>query len=146
GVRDVVGRDPRLCLRLEATDDEAADLLLEVGVAVRVAEHRQVGGQPIHPVGHHVEVLGGVQGHADTCERTDLLGPLPGTVDDHLGLDVAGVRAHTAHPAVAHVDAYDPGPLEDPRAALPCAAGQRSRQVGRVRLAVAGQPDGAYQV
>ena len=37
-----IGGDPRLGLRLEAPHDEAADLLLDVGVPVGVAQNRQV--------------------------------------------------------------------------------------------------------
>jgi hypothetical protein len=60
-VGDRVGRDPRLRLGLEAADDEPADLLLEVGVAVRVAQDRQVAVDALDLVGDDVEVLGGVE-------------------------------------------------------------------------------------
>ena len=93
-VRDLVRRHPRLGLRLEAADDQPADLLLEVGVAVGVAQDRQVGVHAVDRLGDDVEVLGGVQRHVDAGHRADLLGPLPGAVDDDLGLDVAGVGAH----------------------------------------------------
>ena len=74
-VRQLVGRDPGLGLRLEAADQQAADLFLDVGVAVRVAQHGQV---PVHAgdlVGHHVEVLGRVQRHGDPAHRADLPWP-----------------------------------------------------------------------
>ncbi len=57
-MRQLVGRYPGLGVRLEPADEQAAYLLLDVGVAVRVPQHRVV---PVHSgdlVGHHVEVLG----------------------------------------------------------------------------------------
>ena len=41
-VGQLVRRDPGLGLGLEAADDQAADLFLEVGVAVGVTQDRQV--------------------------------------------------------------------------------------------------------
>ena len=145
-VGDLVRRDPRLGLGLEAADHQAAHLLLEVGVAVGVAQHGQVGVHAVDRVGHHVEVLRGVQRHVDPGERAHLLGPLPGAVHHDLRRDVAGVRPHPGDPARGDGDAEHAGALEDPRAALPRAAGQRRGEVDRVGLAVAGQPDRAHQV
>ena len=145
-VRDVVGRHPRLGLRLEAADDEAADLFLEVRVAVGVAQDRQVGVHTVDVLGDHVEVLGRMQRHVDACHRADLFGPLPGAVDDDLGLDVALVGAHTGGAPVVGENAGGPGLFDDAGAAHPRALGERERQVGRVGLAVGGQPDGADQV
>ncbi len=145
-IRDVVGRYPRLGLRLEATDDEPADLLLEVRVAVGVAQDRQVGVHTVDVLGDDVEVLGRMQRHVDACHRADLFGPLPGAVDDDLGLDVALVGAHAGGSSVLGENAGDPGLFDDARTAHPRALGKRERQVGRVGLAVGGQPDGADQV
>ena len=77
-----VGTHPRLGLRLEAADDQPADLLLEVGVAVRVAQDRHVGVHAVDRLGDDVEVLGGVQRDVHARHRADLLGPLARTVDD----------------------------------------------------------------
>ena len=98
GVRDLLGRDPGLGLGLEPADDQPADLLLDVGPAVGVAQDRQVAVHPLDLVGHDVEVLGRVQRHADAGQRADGLGPLAGAVDDDLALDVAVVGAHPADP------------------------------------------------
>ena len=94
----LVRRDPRFGFRLESADDEPADFFLEVGVAVGVTQDRQVGVYAVDGFGHDVEVLRRVQGHIDARHRTDLLGPLPGAVDDDLGLDIACVGAHTGDP------------------------------------------------
>jgi hypothetical protein len=146
GVGDLVRAHPRLGLRLEAAHDQTADLLLEVGPSVGVTQDRQVGTHAVHLVGHHVEVLARVQRHAHPGHGTHLRGPLAGAVDHHLGLHVAGVGPHPAHGPVAGEDVEHAGALEDPGAAHPGALGERRRQVGGVRTAVAGQPDGAEQV
>ena len=127
-VGDLVGRHPRLRLGLEPADDQPADLLLEVGVAVGVAQHRQVGVHALDRLGHDVEVLGGVQRHGDPGQGADLLGPLAGAVDDDLGLDVAGVGAHAGHAPVARPARRGPGCCSTIRAPLlPGAPGQRLR-------------------
>ena len=146
-VRDLVGRDPRLRLGLEAADDQPADLLLEVRVAVGVAQDRQVGMDALDLVGDDVEVLGGVQRHGDVDAGREGVGPLAGAVDDDLGLDVAVARCRTpTTDVVLGEDVEDPDVLDHPRAALPRPLGQRHGEVGRVGLAVAGQPDGADEV
>ncbi len=99
GVGQVVGRAPRLRLGLEAADDQAAGLLLEVGPAVGVPHDRQVGVRPRDRLGHDVEVLGGVQRHGHADQVAERLGPLTRAVDDDLGLDVAVVGAHAGAPA-----------------------------------------------
>ena len=86
--------------------------------------------------GHDVEVLGRMQGHVDARHRADLFGPLPGAVDDDLGLDVACVGAHTGDPPVVGENVEDPGLFDDPGSAHPRTLGQRECQVGRVGLAV----------
>ena len=104
-VGQLVRGDPGLGLRLEAADDQAADLLLEVGVAVRVAQDRQVAVHALDLVGDDVEVLGRVQRDGDAAQGADRLGPLAGAVDDDLGLDVAVVGDDTGDPAVPGADA-----------------------------------------
>jgi hypothetical protein len=146
GMRDLVGCDPRLGRGLEPADHKPTHLFLEVGVPVRVPQDRQVRVHALERLGDDVEVLGGVQRDGGAHHRADLLGPLAGAVDDDLGLDVAGVGAHTGHPAVLGQDVEDAGPLGDPGTALTRALGQCGGEVRRVRLPVTGQPDGAEQV
>src|SRR5688572_23915036 len=52
-----VGRDPRLGVRLESADHQPADLLLDVGVAVRVAQDREVPVDSVDLLGDHVDVF-----------------------------------------------------------------------------------------
>ena len=146
GVRDPVGRDPRLGHRFEAADEQTAHLLLDVGVAVGVTQNRQVAVDALDLVGHDVEVLGRVQRHRDAGHRSDRVGPLPGTVDHHLGLHVTGIRAYSGRPAVAYEHIGHPHPFEQPRPELPGASGQRLGEVGRVGPPVAREPDRAEQI
>ena len=141
-----VGRDPRLGVGLEAADDQPADLLLDVGIAVRVAQDREVPVHPVDLLGDHVEVFGRMQRHGHAAHRADRLGPLAGAVDHHLGLDLALVGADAGDLAVVREDAGDPGSLADGDALVAGAAGQRGGQVGRVGPAVAGQPDRPFEV
>ena len=141
-----VGRDPRLGVRLEAADHQPADFLLDVGVAVRVAQDREVPVDPVDLLGDHVEVLGRVQRHGDPGQRADRLGPLAGAVDHDLRLDVPVAGADAGDGVVLGEDRGDAGVLGDRDAFVAGAAGQRGGQVGRVGAAVAGQPDRALQV
>ncbi len=145
-VGQLVGGDPGLGLGLEAADEQAADLFLDIGVAVRVAQHRQVAVHPVDLLGDHVEVLGRVQGHGHPGQGADLLGPLAGAVDDNLGLDVALICLDAGDGVVLDGDGGDAGALADRDALVPGAAGQGGGQVGRVGPAVAGQPDRALEV
>ena len=149
-VGDLVRRHPRLRLGFETAHHEPTDLLLEVGVAVGVAQDRQVRVQAVELVGDDVEVLGGVQRHGHADLVAERLGPLARAVDDDLGLDVAPVGAHAAHSAARRLlvgqEPGDADSLDDPRAATPGTLGERHREVGRVDLPVARQPDRAEQV
>ena len=138
--------DPRLGLRLEAPHDEAADLLLDVGVAVGVAQDGQVRADTRNGFGHHVEVLGRVEGDVDPAQEADRLRPLTGAVHDDLGLNGSPVRDHARDPTVAGDDVRDARALRDAHAPHAGAAGQRRRHVDRIDRAVAGQPEGAEQI
>ncbi|CAB4737336.1 unannotated protein [freshwater metagenome] len=145
-VRELVGRDPGLRHRLEPADDEPADLLLHIGVAVGVAEDRHHPIDALDLVGHDVEVLGGVQRHVHAGHRADGLRPLPRAVHDDAGLDVALIGADAGDGATRHRHADNPGALEDPGPELARSAGEGLRDIGRVRRAVARQPDRALQI
>ena len=149
-VRDLRRRDPGLRNRLEPADHEASDLLLDVDVAVGVTQDRQVRVHALELVGDDVEVLGRVQRHRHADLVAEGLGPLAGTVDDDLGLDVAGVRPYAGHAPSARglgrVDAEDTHPLVDADAVAARALGQREGEVRRVGPPVLGQPDGTEQV
>ena len=153
GRRDRVDT-PGLGLRLEAAHDQAADLFLVVDEAVGVAHHGQHRVDAVDAVGDDVEVLGRPERHRHASELAELARPLAGAVDERVAgdLELAAVVAHAnardaARVALAlglhadHLDAFD-----DRRASLARALGQRHRQVGRIGLAVAGNPDRALQV
>lgn len=114
GVRDAVGRHPRLGLGLEATDEQAAHLLLDVGPAVGVAQHREVPVHALDRLGDDVEVLGRVERDVDPGHRADGSRPLPGAVDDDVGLDVTVVGAHPGGPPVTRQHVGDADTLGDP--------------------------------
>ena len=133
-------------MRLETAHDQATDLFFEVNEAVGVAHDRQVRMHALDPAGDNVHVLGRVQRHRDAAHEPDLARPLAGAVDDDLGGNVATVRLDAAGDAVLHRDAGDLDPLENPGAAVARALGQRLRQIGRIGLAIARQPDGADQI
>ena len=145
-VRQRVGGDPGLGRRLEAADDEPADLLLHVGVPVGVAQDGELRVDPLDLLGHHVEVLGRVERDVHATEEADGLRPLAGAVHDDLGLDGAPVRHDARHPAVPSGDAGDPGVLLDTDAPEARAAGERGRHVDGVDGGIAGQPEGAEQI
>ena len=132
-----VGGDPGLGVGLEAADHQPADLLLDVGVAVRVAQHREVPVHPVDLLGDHVEVLGRVQRHGHPGHRADLLGPLAGAVDHHLGLDVAVVGADSCHGFTAPSAARMPVTLVRSRIVTPLSRAPRAsaavRSVGLAR-------------
>ena len=83
------------------------------------------------------------QRHPHTGHPPDLGREHAAGVDDDLGLDVAPVGAHAAHPAVADVDPGHPGRGEDPAAAAAGAVGERVGQLRGVEVAVGRQPGGA---
>ena len=145
-VRQRVGGDPRLRLRLESADDETADFLLDVGVPVGVAEDGEVRADALDCLGHHVEVLGRVEGDVDAAQEAHGLRPLAGAVHDHLGLDGTPVGHDAGHPAVPRGDAGHAGALLDADAPQAGPAGEGGRHVDRVDGGVAGQPEGAEQI
>ncbi len=74
---------PGLGLGLEAAHEQAADFLLEVDAAVRVAHHGQHRLHARDALGDDVEMLRGMQRHADARLRAELPRPLAGAVDEY---------------------------------------------------------------
>ena len=104
GVGDAVGRHPRFRRGLETADEEPTDLLLDVGVPLRIPQHRQVAVDSLDRLGHDVEVLCRVQRDVDPGHRAD--GPGPLTDAAQVGTHVrGGVRAPREEP-----DDEDPSP------------------------------------
>ncbi len=143
---DLVRRDPRLGVRLEAAHQQPADLLLEIGVAVRVAQRRRAPVEPADRLGDDVVVLGRLErdGHADLL--SERFGPLAAAVDDVLTFDVAAGGGHGRDPAAIDGAAVGLCSLQNPHSAAPGAPGQCLGQVSGVGLGVVRQPDRAGQV
>ena len=140
GVRQLIRRHPGLRLRLEPADNKTADLLLEVGVPIRIPEDGQIPVHTVDLLGHHVEVFCRVQRDSHAGHRSDRLCPLASTVDDDVGLDLTMVGHDASDAALLDEDVDHPGPLEDRRAAHPGAASQRRGHVDRVGGAIAREP------
>src|SRR6185312_17074847 len=132
---------PRLGVRLETAHHQAADLLLEIDVPIGIAHDRQVGMHAFDLAGDDVTVLGRMHRDSDAAHFADLARPLARAVDDDFGLYRPSVRLDAGYDAVFGIDSGDPHLFKDFRAAIARALGQRLGQVGRVGLAVAGQPD-----
>jgi hypothetical protein len=133
---------PGLGHRLEAAHQQAADLFLVVDEAVGVAHHRQHRVHAVDAVGDDVEVLGREQRHVDAGQRAELPRPLAGAVDQrlaaHLALTQCARRPRGPRSMVTPVTSTPSTSLAPP---LRAPLGQRHAQVGRVGLAVAGDPD-----
>ncbi len=97
-------------------------------------------------VGDDVEMFGRVQRHVHAGELAELPRPLAGAVDQRLAAHFTLHRVHPRHAALLDDHAGDLDALDQLGAALARALGQRHRQVGRVGLAVARNPDRALQV
>src|SRR6202034_1993192 len=107
-----------LGLGLEPADQQATHLFLDVGVAVGIAQDREVPVHAVDLLGHHVEVLSRVQRHGHAAHRADRLRPLAGAVNHHLGLDVTLVGPDAGHGAARVPDAGHPGTLAHRNAAI----------------------------
>src|SRR5207245_3225996 len=146
--REVVrnARVPRLGDGLEAADQEAAPLLADVDVAVRIAEDGQVRADARDGPRHRVEVLHGEDGHGDPAGRPQLARPHARAVHDDPARDLAAGRAHSGDCAVTREDLSHGRLLDRPRAALACAGGQRLRCVSRDDAPVVRDPDATFEV
>ena len=140
---------PGLGHRLEGAEHHLAGVFLVVGALVRHAQHRQPR-QARDRLGDQVEMLAGMQRDVDAGHGAELARPHAGAVDDDVGLDralLAALRPGDAgDAAVLLVDRGDLHALDDLRAALPRAFGQRHGDVGRIALAVERQVHGADHV
>ncbi|MNL15015.1 hypothetical protein D3C87_1359780 [compost metagenome] len=100
----------------------------------------------LDPAGDDIHVLGRMQRHRHAAHQSDLARPLAGAIDDDFGSDRSLIRFHAGHRAIGDGDSADADALDDAGATVARAFRQRLRQIGRIGLAVTGQPDGARQV
>ena len=148
-VRD--GADvPRFGDRLEATHDQAADFLLVIDVAVGVAHDRQVRAHARDRAGDDVEMLRGIERYVCSGQSAEFARPLSRAIGDrlaaHLSVAVACAVAHARDMAAFDDYSDELRILDDSHAAHPGTAGERLGQIGGIRLAVAGNPDGAREI
>ena len=137
---------PGLGHGLEAADQQLAGILLVVGALVGDPQHRQVARHLGHRLGHDVEMLGRVQRHRDADGGRQLARPHAGGEHDGRGGDRTLLGHHAHRPALLDQDAQDLDALDDPRAALARALGERLRRVDRVGLPVLGQEHAADRI
>ncbi len=130
---------PGLGDRLEPADQQLARILLEIGAGIGVAQHRQMLRQARDRLGDDVEVLGRMQRNRDAGGGAEPVRPHARGIDDELGLDVAGGRAHAGGAAGGDDDVRDLGILEDAGAAASRQPGQRLRGVDGIGLPILGQ-------
>jgi len=137
---------PGLRIGLIAAHHQAADLFLEIGPPVGVAQRRRIRRQPGNPVGDDILVADRLQGHADAGHRAELARPLPGAVDHPVAGDRALVGLDMGDPPRCHAEPRDPHPLDDPRPVHPRAPGQALGDVRGRGLPIARQPACANQI
>ncbi len=78
---------PRLGLRLEPAHHDAADFLLVVEIAVRIAYDGHVGRDAGDRLRDQVEMLGGVERNRDAGKAAECARPLPRAIDERLARD-----------------------------------------------------------
>ncbi len=149
---DVIVRDavhaPGFGDRLKAAHQNRSLLLQvpsEIDLLIGVAEGSDAL-RDAHWVGDQVHVLGSMERHCDAAHQADFSGPHSPAVDDHLALDVAVVRGHALHSAFAPAYPGDCNAFENGGSSVFSALGHGLRRLGRKRLAVFGDMDGAHQI
>ena len=147
--REVVGHPvhrPGLGRLLERAEHERVPFAAEVDAQVRVAADRQLVEGARDRLGDDVVVLDRVQRQGHAAAQCELAAPHPAAQDDVLRPDRALVGADAGGAAVGVFDVEDADVLQDRRAAVAGALGQREGELLGDDLAVVGQPGGAEHV
>ena len=110
-----IARGPRDGIGLITPEDKPADLFLEIGAPVRVAQRGGVGGKALNLLGDDILVLHRLKRHGNARHGADLPRPLATTVDDCLAGDHTVIGADRAHPAVRDIEAFDAAAFHDLR-------------------------------
>ncbi len=146
---------PRRRVRLEAAHQQSADFFLEVDVAIGIAQHRQLAMNAVDAVGHDVVVLAGEERHRDVDLARHFARPLAAAQHDDFSIDAAvvagliapGQTGNAFHAGRrSHLEPARSYVFENLHAAIARPFGKRERQIGRVRLAVSGQPHRSVQI
>ena len=137
---------PWFCLGLETTHQQATNLLLEIDIAVGIAQAGQVGVDFCDLASDDIHVFAGVQRdrQADTGAKRSR--PHAARDDNRVGGDCSKGGAHRLGAPIAGVDGENLGLLEDFDAARARAFGKGLCDVCRVGLAVARQPNRANEI
>ena len=120
----------------------------DVQGSVEVAKERSLCSRTLRLLGHHPDVLGGVQRDAGAGEPRELARPQPGGEHHRLGLDRPARRIDPEDPGTRRVDA-EPGHLgvgHERHPAVGSTLREGQRRVPGVHRAVGGEEDGADQV
>ena len=115
---------PRFGLRLERAQEDLAGVLLEIGIIVRVTQHRQAGMHAFNRVGHHVEMLAGMQGHQRLGHGTHVPAPHARAVDHDIRADPRAADRDPGDLALLHQNIRDLGVLQHLCTACAGALGQ----------------------
>ena len=145
-IRGNVAGDPALGVRLIPAHHKAADLFLEIGAPIRIAQRGGVGGKAVDLFGDDVLVLDRMQRHRDPGHRAQLARPHAAAVHHLVASDVALGGFHMGDAATVHPEPGDGHPFDDLRAMHPRAFGERLGDVRGARLPVGRQPAGPDQV
>ena len=122
--------------RLKQTDHQAAHLLPEIGIAIRILQNRSPGGQTGHVFGNQVVVLGGLYWQVDASEGAKLSRPHTRTIDHVLRPDHTLIGNNPRDPARLTEDTGDSNPFCQGRAPKACTLGKRHGDIDRVSPAV----------
>ena len=140
------GQIPRLGVWLIAAHHQPADLFLEIGAPVRVAQGGRIGCKAGDRIGDDVLMFDGLQRHRDARHRPDLPRPLARAIDHLFAGDRALGRVNSGDPRPLHRKARDADAFNDPRAMHPRALGKALRDVRGASLPVGRQPACADQI
>ena len=136
-----LGQEGGSALALVSAHHQAASVLAVVDEQVGVAQRGQPALGPVAKRLRHQVLMGhGDHGHAHAGHAPDLGRVHAGGVDDHLGLDLAALRADALDPAVIDLDPRDAGVREHLSAAGTGPVGERVGELRGVEVAVGRQP------
>ena len=119
-----VARRPGHRVRLIAAKHQPADLLLEIGAAVGIAQRRRIGAKTRDLLGDDVLMLHRLQRHRDAGHGADLPRPLAAAVDHRIAGDDTQIGADGFHPASNDVEALDARTFDNLRAMQAGALGE----------------------
>ena len=137
---------PRLGVWFITAQNEAADFLLEIGAAVRIAHGGEAVRGALHRFRHDILVLDRLKRDRHVGQRTDFARPEAGTDDRLFACDAALRGFDRDDTAARNLDAGDRHFLEQLDTVLAGALGERLGDVGGVGLAVGRHEGGTDEI